>query len=159
VKKWLLAMSLVVISAAAAVIGIAASAFAAGPAKLPANWHVHDCNNPAGATEPACGFDVNGDWHLGIGFFPAILHPGLSATAAQAAYAEDPARCPNATDKAFLPQGRQDEQSLRAGVCMTSSAVIHLRTVPAGTSGPEGWSSITAASEPGWVTYYRVTSA
>jgi hypothetical protein len=41
---------------------------------------------------------------------------------------------------------------------MTSSAVIHLHTVPVGTSGPDGWASTTLASEPGWVTYYSVTS-
>jgi hypothetical protein len=139
---------------AGAVAALAWSTFAGagGPGQLPPNWHIHDCNNPAVTTEPACGFDANGDWHLGIAFFPTIL--GISA----GAYASDPARCPNATDKAFLPQGRQEEQPLRAGVCMTSSAVIHLRTVPVGTSGPEGWSSTTLGSEPGWVTYYSVTS-
>jgi hypothetical protein len=68
-----------------------------------------------------------------------------------------PAACPDATDKAFLPQGRQDGQSLRAGICQTSAKIIHLRTVPVDTSGPEGWGSITTASEPGWVTYYLVT--
>jgi hypothetical protein len=36
--------------------------------------------------------------------------------------------------------------------------VIALRTLPAGTAGPAGWSSITVASEPGWVTYYSVTA-
>jgi hypothetical protein len=86
-------------------------------------------------------------------FFPTIL--GISS----AAYVQDPARCPDATDKAFLPSfGDSQAALLRAGICMTSSAVIHLRTVPVGTAGPEGWSSLTTASEPGWVTYYRVTS-
>jgi hypothetical protein len=27
-----------------------------------------------------------------------------------------------------------------------------------GTSGPDGWQSLTTASEPGFVTYYLVTS-
>ena len=140
------------VAALAASLAWSTLAGASGRGQLPANWHVHDCNNPAVTTEPACGIDANGDEHLGISFFPTIL--GISA----AAYAGDPARCPNATDKAFLPQGRQDNQPLRAGVCMTSSAVIHLHTVPVGTSGPDGWSSVTAASEPGWVTYYSVNS-
>jgi hypothetical protein len=80
-----------------------------------------------------------GDWHLPAGFFPAIL--GVTG----AAYADDPAECPNATDKAFLPQGRQDNQPVRAGVCTTSAKIIHLRTVPDGKrAGRKG-----GASEPG----------
>jgi hypothetical protein len=131
----------------AAVIG-AFTAFAGGAlatsdaAELPPTWHVHDGQ---GATL--------GPQHKGIGFFPAIL--GLSATD----YLLDPAQCPNATDKAFLPSADQPgTPQLRAGQCQTSTQVIHLRTVTVGTAGPEGWSSITAASEPGWVTYYSVTS-
>jgi hypothetical protein len=131
----------------------AALAGAGGPEQLPPNWHLHDCNNPAVTTEPACGFDANGDWHLGIGFFPAIL--GISA----ATYAEDPARCPNATDKAFLPSADTSEGAvLRAGVCMTSTNVIHLRTVPDGTSGPEGW-TFRDGPEAGYDTYYLITSS
>jgi hypothetical protein len=121
--------------------GYGASALAgAGAADLPPTWHVHD------------GLLFLGPQHKGIGFFPQIL--GVST----AEYVEDPARCPDATDKAFLPQGRQDEQPLRAGVCMTSSVIVHLHTVPIGTEGPAGWSSLTVASEPGWVTYYLVSS-
>ena len=108
---------------------------------LPPTWHVHDGQ---GATL--------GPQHKGIGFFPTIL--GIST----ANYLLDPARCPNATDKAFLPSfGSSQAPLLRAGMCMTSSVVISLRTVPVGTSGPEGWASITVASEPAWVTYYSVT--
>jgi hypothetical protein len=108
---------------------------------LPPTWHVHDGQ---GATL--------GPQHKGIGFFPAIL--GLSASD----YLLDPARCPNATDKAFLPSfGSSAGPFLRAGQCMTTTSIISLRTVPVGTSGPEGWASITVASEPGWVTYYLVT--
>jgi hypothetical protein len=117
---------------------------------LPPNWHVHDCNVPDTTTEPACGFDAEGDWHLPAGFFPAIL--GVSG----ASYVDDPPECPNATDKAFLPQGRQDNQPLRAGVCMTSAKIIHLRTVPDGTSGPEGW-SFRDGPEAGFDTYYLIT--
>jgi len=111
-------------------------------AELPPTWHVHDGQ---GATL--------GPQHKGIGFFPVIL--GL----APATYLLDPARCPNATDKAFLPSfGSSEAPLLRAGQCQTSSAVISLRTVPIGTSGPDGWGSITVAAEPGWVTYYSVAA-
>jgi hypothetical protein len=107
---------------------------------LPPTWHVHD------------GQTALGPQHKGIGFFPTIL----GITTAQ--YLQDPARCPNATDKAFLPSfGRSASAILRAGECRTSTVVIHLRTVPLGTDGPEGWSSLTTASEPGFVTYYLVT--
>jgi hypothetical protein len=118
---------------------------------LPPNWHVHDCNIPDITTEPACGFDSEGNWHLPAGFFPAIL--GVSGNA----YVSAPAECPNATDKAFLPQGRQDNQPLRAGVCMTSVKIIHLRTVPDGTSRPEGW-SFRDGPEAGFDTYYLISS-
>ena len=130
-----------VVTAIGATAILAGGALAAGdPNSLPANWHVHD-------GQPALGPE-----HKGIGFFPAIL--GLSPTD----YVADPARCPNATDKAFLPSvGSSESPLLRAGICMTSTSIIHLRTVPTGTSGPEGWSSITVGSEPGWVTYYLVT--
>jgi hypothetical protein len=120
--------------------GVAAAS--SGAADLPPTWHVHDGQ---GATL--------GPQHKGTGFFPAIL--GLSP----ADYLLDPARCPNATDKAFLPSfGSSEGPFLRAGQCQTTTSIISLRTVPVGTSGPEGWGSITVASEPGWVTYYNVTS-
>jgi hypothetical protein len=32
-----------------------------------------------------------------------------------------------------------------------------VRTVPVGTSGPDGWQSLTTASEPGFVRYCMVT--
>jgi|SwirhisoilCB1_FD_contig_31_15976885_length_1267_multi_4_in_0_out_0_2 hypothetical protein len=133
--------------AAIAALGLlavfAGSAMAAANAsELPPNWHVHD---GLGATL--------GSQHKGVGFFPAIL--GLTTTV----YLQDPAQCPNATDKAFLPSADTSEGPfLRAGQCQTSTQIIHLRTVPVGTTGPDGWSSITVASEPGWVTYYLVTS-
>jgi len=109
---------------------------------LPPTWHVHDGQ---GATL--------GPQHKGIGFFPVVL--GLLPSD----YLHDPAQCPNATDKAFLPSfGSSEAPLLRAGQCQTSTSIITIRTVPLGTSGPEGWASITVASEPGWVTYYRVTT-
>jgi hypothetical protein len=130
-------------AAAALALSLAAAGVttAAEASYLPPTWHVHDGQ---GATL--------GPQHKGIGFFPTIL--GISS----ANYLLDPARCPNATDKAFLPSfGSSEAPLLRAGFCMTSSVVISLRTVPVGTSGPDGWASITVASEPAWVTYYSVT--
>jgi hypothetical protein len=110
-------------------------------AELPPNWHVHD------------GQTALGPQHKGIGFFPTILGQ------APADYVADPAECPDATDKAFLPSaGSAQSDLLRAGMCFTSTSIIHLRTVPVGVDGPEGWSSLTAATEPGWVTYYLVTA-
>lgn len=124
-----------------AIVALAILTGTAAASDLPPNWHIHD------------GHLTLGPQHKGIGFFPAIL--GLSTSA----YLADPARCPDATDKAFLPSADTAESPLlRAGVCMTSSVVIHLRTVPVGTGGPQGWSSLTAPSEPGWVTYYLVTA-
>ena len=131
---------------AAAVVGVmtsfAGAALATSDASdLPPTWHVHD--GQGGTLGPQ---------HKGIGFFPAIL--GLSVSD----YLLDPAQCPNATDKAFLPSfGSSEAPQLRAGQCQTSISIIHIRTLPVGTSGPEGWSSITSASEPAWVTYYSVT--
>ena len=118
-----------------------ASAMAAGNGPdLPPNWHIHDGQVALGAQ------------HKGIGFFPAIL----GVTTSQ--YLQDPARGPDATDKAFLPSAdTRQADSLRAGECRTSTAIIHLRTLRVGTDGPGGWSSLTTASEPGWITYYTVT--
>lgn len=131
-----------VLAAVGAAAAFGGSALAASDASdLPPTWHVHDGQ---GATL--------GPQHKGIGFFPTIL--GIST----ATYLLDPARCPDATDKAFLPSfGSSEGPFLRAGKCQTSTSIISLRTVPVGTSGPEGWASITVASEPGWVTYYSVT--
>jgi hypothetical protein len=114
---------------------------AADPPAIPPNWHVHD-----GIAAPP--------QHRPIGFFPTILE---SSSTAQ--YLQDPALCPDATDKAFLPQGVQDGQPLRAGMCQTSTKIIHVRTVPTDTSGPSGWSGPIATTELGlsWHTYYLVT--
>ena len=107
---------------------------------LPPEWHIHD------------GQTGLGPQHKGIGFFPTIL--GISSST----YLLDPARCPNATDKAFLPSaGESASDILRAGVCFTSTTVIQLRTVPLGTSGPDGWSALVGTDGGGYVTYYQVT--
>ena len=133
-----------VVLAAAALLLMAVGAVSAAStaSSLPPTWHVHDGQ---GATL--------GSQHKGIGFFPAIL--GVST----ATYLQDPARCPNATDKAFLNSAdTSNADLLRAGVCETDTQVIHVRTVPIGTAGPAGWASITTASEPGFVTYYLVVA-
>ncbi|HKB28801.1 MAG TPA: hypothetical protein VKC59_07250 [Candidatus Limnocylindrales bacterium] len=107
---------------------------------LPPEWHIHD------------GLTGLGSQHKGTGFFPTILGISLST------YLLDPARCPNATDKAFLPSwGDSSGAVLRAGVCQTSTKVISLRTVPLGVSGPEGWASLSGTDGGGYVTYYRIT--
>lgn len=127
--------------AAATIFGPPAALADSSASELPPAWHVHD------------GQLALGSQHKGIGFFPTIL--GVDV----ATYLLDPAECPNATDKAFLPSfGSAEAALLRAGMCQTSTVVIQLRTVPDGVAGPEGWSSLTAASEPGWRTFYRVTA-
>lgn len=127
-------------AAGATFVALGSTALAGGPspANLPPNWHVHD------------GMTTLGPQHKPIGFFAVIL----GATAAS-----DPAICPDATDKAFLPQRRQDGQPLRAGMCQTSEKIVHLRTLPRGTAGPDGWSGPIPTQELGdsWDTYYLVT--
>src|SRR5207249_6410889 len=118
-KKWIL------IAMVAALADYGAIAYADSSAsELPPNWHVHD------------GQTTLGPQHKPVSFFPAILGQSL------ADYLADPARCPNATDKALLPSAGESESPLpRAGGCMTSTTIIQLRTGPVGTSGPEGWIS------------------
>lgn len=101
------------------------------------NWHIHD-----GKTEPG---------HAPIGFFPAIL----GVTTEQ--YLLDPAACPNATDKVLLgPDGLNANQVVRAGVCMTSSVVIQLRTQDASRPAPTGWTLGSTAG--GLSTYVKLTA-
>jgi hypothetical protein len=138
-RKWAFG---VVAVALAAMSGQGVALADSSAAVLPPTWHIHDVV-PGGTITAQ---------HKPISFFPTIL--GIS----QDVYLEDPARCPNAADKAFLPSfGKSNSDLLRAGTCQTSTTVIHLRTVPVGTSGPAGWQSLTTASEPGFVTYYKVT--
>jgi hypothetical protein len=101
------------------------------------NWHIHD-----GKAEPG---------HAPIGFFPAIL----GVTTEQ--YLLDPAACPNATDKVLLgPDGLNANQVVRAGVCMTSSVVIQLRTQDASRPAPTGWTLGSTAG--GLSTYVKLTA-
>jgi hypothetical protein len=131
-KKWILIATL------AAVAGYGSTAFADSSAsELPPNWHVHD------------GQTTIGPQHKPVSFFPAILGQSLTD------YLADPARCPDATDKSLLPS-TSERDLVRAGVCMTSTTIIDLRTVPVGTSGPEGWHSFVGP-EIGYVTYYTLT--
>ena len=127
----------ILISAVPAVV--AAALMVASPASADRevfnNWHVHS-GLPGG--RPAA-------------FFPAILGVSLAdyqATPALWAY------CPNATDKALLGDGVVDGSKSTAGVCMNESTVIHLLSVPAGQSPPEGWTRIPGSSTG----YYMLTS-
>ncbi len=87
----------------------------AGADTLPSNWHVHDC------TVSPCVLP-----HAPTAFFPYVLAETLDQ------YLLDPAECPNATDKGLLPPGLEEGEPLRAGVCMTSTTVIQLRSIPQG---------------------------
>jgi hypothetical protein len=52
--------------------------------------------------------------------------------------------CPSATDKGLLPPGLRG-RALRPGVCVMSTKVIQLRSIPAGNPAPEGWTQIPVA--------------
>jgi hypothetical protein len=131
------------------VVGAAlAAAAAAGPTsgEFPPTWHIHDCN------VALCVLP-----HAGVAFFPTILTGGSVS-----AYLQDPAACPDATDKAFLGGGEPPQSStvtppqpLREGVCMTSTTIIHLKSIPTGQPGPDGWSSL--APSGGYTTFYSLT--
>jgi hypothetical protein len=105
------------------------------------NWHVHDGGS---------GVDANGLVHRGLAFFPAILTGGNVS-----AYLQDPAFCPNATDKLTLPAGLNGQFPI-VGVCMTNAFVIHLRAVRGDGPVPAGYQS-TGATTAGAVVYYALT--
>jgi hypothetical protein len=82
------------------------------------------------------------------------------------AYLQDPAECNDATDKSLLPPNLtsgtpQEEQPLRARVCSTSTTLIHLRSIDANDSAPDGWSGpmapVTLGNGVTYVTYWRLT--
>jgi len=140
-----------VLGAAAAVIAASAGvARAVGPSELPPAWHVHDC-----APGTTCTFP-----HAAVAFFPRILTNGDLG-----AYLQDPARCPDATDKAFLgggapgptADGLNGNQPLREGVCMTSTTIIHLKSIAADQPAPDGWTLVSTSG--GFATYYQLTAA
>jgi hypothetical protein len=130
------------IAAITTALGLAVAAAPAGAARGSyLNWHVHDGGS---------GTDPSGLVHRGLAFFPAILTGGDVA-----AYLQDPAYCPNATDKLTLPAGTNGQYPI-VGVCMTNAFVIHLRAVPAGGSVPAGYQP-TGASTAGASVYYVLT--
>jgi hypothetical protein len=74
--------------------------------------------------------------------------------------------CPTATGKGLLPPGLAQGEPLQAGVCVMSTKVIQLRSIPAGDPAPEGWTLIPA-TVPGAVsvisavtyrTYFQLTT-
>jgi hypothetical protein len=121
---------------------LALAAVAAAPAGAErgsySNWRVHD-----GGT----GVDANGLVHRPAAFFPSIL-PGD--------YAQDPAYCPDATDKLTLPAGSNGEFPI-VGVCMTDAFIIHLEAIPTGGSVPPGYQS-TGWTTAGAIIYYLLTA-
>jgi hypothetical protein len=140
---------LVLLCVAALALAFAAVAWAGyfnGP--VPANHHIHDC------TAAPCVYP-----HLGVGFFPTIL--GQS----RVDYLNDPAECNDATDKTLLPPNSpgtpQENQPLRAGVCYTSTTLIHMRSIDANDPAPDGWSGpiapVTLGNGVTYVTYWLLT--
>jgi hypothetical protein len=140
-----------IVCAAAALVFAAVSWAGYFNGTLPPNHHIHDCpdNNP-------CGYP-----HLAVGFFPTIL--GES----RAAYLQDPAECNDATDKTLLPPNDStgtptENEPLRAGVCYTSTTLIHMRSIDAGDPAPDRWSGPIAPVKLGngvtYVTYWLLTS-
>jgi hypothetical protein len=139
------------IGCAAAALAFAAVAWAGyftGP--LPPHHHIHDCPD-----NHACGYP-----HLPVGFFPTIL--GES----RAAYLHDPAECNDATDKALLPPNEasatpQQNQPLRAGVCYTSTTLIHMRSIDQNEPASWGWSGpiapVNLDNGVTYVTYWLLT--
>jgi hypothetical protein len=131
-------------------IGIAAAVLLAAVTTTPAiadrasfnNWHVHDGGS---------GVDANGLVHRPMGFFPDILTGGDVRT-----YLQDPAYCPDATDKLTLPAGSNGQFPI-VGVCKTNAFVIHLRAIPAGSSAPSGYQT-TGWTIGGAVIYYTLTA-
>lgn len=96
------------------------------------NWHVHDGRTDLGAH------------HKPVAFFPAII-PGYDP-------ANDPAVCPNATDKVLLPSRSETSPVHQAGICMTNEYIIHILTL-SGQPAPSGWSQVGSSN-----TYYKLTS-
>lgn len=133
------------IAAGAGSAVLAAAAFAGTAYSLPPTWHIHDCTS--GCVLP----------HAPVAFFPTILGESI------AAYLQDPAACPDATDKAFLGGGQppttdgvEQNQALREGVCMTSTTIIHLKSISPDLPAPDGWSYLSTSG--GYATYYSLTS-
>jgi hypothetical protein len=131
-------------------VGVAAAVLAATATAAPAiadrasfnNWHVHDGGS---------GVDANGLVHRPVGFFPGILSGGDLGI-----YLQDPAYCPDATDKLTLPAGANGQFPI-VGECKTNAFVIHLRAIPVGGSAPSGYQS-TGWTIRGAAIYYALTA-
>jgi hypothetical protein len=144
-RRWIL------LAAAAGVLASAPAAVAYfAPNALPPTWHVH---NGCVVAVPNC---------QALAVFPQII-PGYDPV-------NNPAECPDATDKAFLGGGQpstsnsgiEANQPLREGVCMTSTTIIHLKSIPQDQPVPDGWSGSvgtpTVVNGITYVTYYRLTA-
>jgi hypothetical protein len=141
---------LVVLCAAGALALAAVASAQFSSDTLPANHHIHDCT---AAPPTLCTYP-----HLAVGFFPQILNESRSI------YLQDPAVCNDATDKALLPpldEKPKLNQPLRAGVCNTSTTIVHLRSIDVNDPAPDGWSGpiapVTLANGVTYVTYWLLT--
>jgi hypothetical protein len=91
------------------------------------NWHIHDGTG---------GGPAVGDHHAGLGFWPRLFsQEGLVYGTTEAPFV----RCPNATDKVFLPNGVHGAVD-GAGVCGNDLYVVHLLS---GVDTPQGWSTLS----------------
>ena len=124
---------------------VASAGYFNGP--VPANHHIHDC------TAAPCVYP-----HLAVGFFPTIL------SESRADYLNHPAECNDATDKSLLPpldEKPELNQPLRAGVCYTSTTLIHLRSIDINDPAPAGWlgpiAPVTLRNGVTYVTYWLLT--
>jgi hypothetical protein len=91
------------------------------------NWHIHDGTGAGPAV---------GDHHAGLGFWPRLFsQEGLVYGTTEAPFV----RCPNATDKVFLPNGVHGAVD-GAGVCMNELFIVHLLS---GVDTPQGWSTLS----------------
>jgi hypothetical protein len=103
------------------------------------NWHIHD---GTGAGPFA------GDHHAGLGFWPRLFaQEGLVYGTTEAPFV----RCPNATDKVFLPNGVHGAVD-GAGVCVSDEFIVHLLS---GVESPAGWSMLSFPN--GTFLSYRLT--
>lgn len=103
------------------------------------NWHIHD-GTGAGP--------LAGDHHAGLGFWPRLFaQEGLVYGTAAAPFV----RCPNATDKVFLPNGIHGSVD-GAGVCVNDVFVVHILS---GVDPPANWSILTFPN--GTFLSYRLT--
>ena len=116
--------ALAVCSCGALTIGSSASAHEVPNEQ---NWHIHDGTG---------GGPPTGNHHAGLGFWPRLFsQENLVYGTAEAPFM----RCPNATDKPFLPNGVHGAVD-GAGVCMNEAFIVHLLS---GVDTPEGWSTLT----------------